>query len=973
MNRMKLKQVLPLLLWCLTSTVFAQKKKDEVLLPQPTPATGRIEGFKKVEESNRESIFYNIPVRSVGPTVMSGRVVDLEVDPQNPIHFYVAFASGGLWVTHNNGASFEPLFQDEIVMTIGDIAVDWEHGETIWLGSGENNSSRSSYSGCGIFKSTDLGKSWQPCGLTDSHHIGRIVIHPNDPSTVYLAALGHLYSSGDERGVYKTSDSGKTWVRSYETKSGVGAIDLVMDPLDPDHLFFASWEKSRSAWNFKESGASSGVYESKDAGKTWSLITGADSGFPMGDGVGRIGLDLYSSNGEKVLYVMLDNQFERPETEEVKKDTGLKKKDFESMKQQEFLSLSDSLLENFLRNNNFPERHTAISVKAMVRNGEIKPSAISDYLYDANDDLFSRPVIGAEVYAYDFSTKKWKRTHENFLDDVVYSYGYYFSQIRVHPENKNKLYIAGVPLLTSDDGGANWRQINPENVHGDHHALWINTELDGHIINGSDGGVQISYDDGKTFVNCNTPAVGQFYSVQVDNADPYNVYGGLQDNGVWVGPSTNKSDREWYQSGRYPYEFLMGGDGMQVEVDTRNNSTIYTGFQFGYYSRLSRSAGQERDIHPEHVLGETPLRWNWETPILLSKHQQDIFYICSNKVHRSLDKGETFETLSGDLTKGPVKGDVPYGTLTSMAESPLRFGWLMVGSDDGLVHLSVDNGYTWNNISTGLPANFWVSKVGFSSHKKERIYVSLNGYRFDHFEALIYQSEDLGKTWKLISGDLPKEPVNVVIEDPSSPNILYCGTDHGLYVSPDMGKSWDVMAAELPRVAVHDLVIQDRERDLVIGTHGRSIWIADIENMGALDSLKNTDAALFELKKVRRRNWGNSWNAWSDPAQPDFSFPCFLPANTQGCRIQIFYKDSLLVKELDLSSFRNGFNYVPCDFTVSESVATDLAKSMNQNRAKEDKEIVIEKSQDGKYYLPKGTYTVILKAQKDYRNVLIIE
>jgi photosystem II stability/assembly factor-like uncharacterized protein len=956
-----------------SSSGWSQKKVKEGTKPQPTSSQQRELGYKMREELDISSIFYNIPVRSIGPTVMSGRVVDVDVNPLNPAHFYVAYASGGLWVTHNNGTSFDPLFQNEIVMTIGDIAVDWEHGEIIWLGSGENNSSRSSYSGYGIFKSTDLGKTWEHCGLSDSHHIGRIILQPANPSVAYVAVLGHLYSDGNERGVYKTTDGGKTWNQSFATRAGVGAIDMVLDPSDESHLIVSTWEKSRAAWNFKESGAGSGVYESIDAGKNWTTITAQDSGFPNGEGVGRIGLAIYAYNGEKTLYAMLDNQFERPETEEEKRASGLKKKDFQRMSASDFELLPDSLLENFLRDNNFPEKHTAKSVKLQVKKGELKPSSLSDYLYDANDDLFSRPVIGAEVYKYDFTAKKWTRTHSEFLDDIIYSYGYYFSMIRVHPTNSKKMYIAGVPLLTSDDGGATWRQINPDNVHVDHHALWINPSLNGHLINGSDGGVQISYDDGKTFINCNTPSVGQFYSVQVDNADPYNVYGGLQDNGVWVGPSNNTPGRDWYQSGKYPFEFLMGGDGMQVEVDTRNNSTIYTGFQFGYYSRLSRTDGQEADIHPDHELGETPLRWNWETPILLSKHQQDIFYICSNKVHRSLNKGEQLETLSGDLTKGAVQGDVPYGTLTSISESPLRFGWLVVGSDDGLVHVSIDNGYTWQNISSGLPENFWVSKVVFSAHKKERIYVSLNGYRFDHFDALIYRSDDLGKTWTFISGGIPDEPVNVVIEDFASPNLLYCGTDHGLYASRDMGKTWGTLANELPRVAVHDLVIQERERDLVIGTHGRSIWIADIENTGSVDTLLLSEAVLFDPGSIRKRNWGNSWSVWAEPSKPDFYFPCFLPDSKTNEKIEVRYADSLLLHDIPLDGFHHGFNNVSYDLTISEVSAKELERLMNADKKSDDKEIKIEKSKDGKYYLPKGRFDITLIAQNRSKNVIVIE
>jgi len=938
---------------------LSQKKEASV---QATSSQIRQEGYKKRVQMESNGYISEGPVRCIGPTVMSGRVVDIEVDPKNPSHFYVAYASGGLWVTHNNGTTFDALFQNEMVMTIGDIAVDWNNGEIIWIGSGENNSSRSSYSGFGVYRSVDLGKSWKNLGLTESHHIGRIILHPENPAIAWVAVLGHLYSESPERGVYKTVDAGKTWNQYLDLGANTGAIDLAIDPNESSQLYCSTWGRTRMAWNFVESGSKSAIHQSMDGGVTWKNISTSETGFPNGEGVGRIGISTTRGNDGFHLYALLDNQFERPKSDEEKKDQGLKKSDFSQMTIEKFGTLNDSLLNKFLLDNNFPKEHTSATVKKQVKEGKLKPSALSDYLYDANSDLFDRPVIGAEVYKYNFESKTWLRTHADFLDDVFYSYGYYFSQIRVHPLIPQKLYIMGVPLLTSDDGGATWRGINPDNVHVDHHALWINPKIPGHIINGSDGGVQISYDDGKTFINCNTPAVGQFYSVQVDNEEPYNVYGGLQDNGVWVGPSDNKPGRDWYQSGKYPFEFLMGGDGMQVQVDTRNNNTVYTGYQFGNYERLNRKGDYQLTIHPAHTLGETPLRWNWQTPILLSKHQQDIFYICSNKVHRSLDRGENMETLSGDLTKGGRAGDVPYGTLTSISESPLRFGWLVVGSDDGLVHISRDNGYTWENISKGLPENFWVSRVVFSKHKIGRIYVALNGYRSDNFAAHIFRSDDFGKTWSTLSSSLPMEPVNVVIEDPRSENILYSGTDHGLYVSRDMGVSWRLLFEELPSVAIHDLVIQEREMDLVIGTHGRSIWIADIEHLAAMDTIDWEKPYVFSSKPIRKSNWGENWSKWLEPDLPDFYIPTFVPMSRNSFSIEVWYMDSIKLANVPTDNLKWGFRNFTYDLSITKENAELLVAILNKNLAKDEKPIEIKEVSNGKYYLAKGTYKILFKS-----------
>jgi hypothetical protein len=409
---------------------------------------------------------------------------------------------------------------------------------------------------------------------------------------------------------------------------------------------------------------------------------------------------------------------------------------------------------------------------------------------------------------------------------------------RLH--NPDKVFALGVTLHMSTDGGKTWKEIDKANVHADHHALWINPDRDSHIINGNDGGVNITYDDGATWFKANSPALGQYYAVTVDNARPYNVYGGMQDNGVWWGPSNNRESVNWHDTGDYPFKRIMGGDGMQVQVDTTDNLTTYTGFQFGNYSRLNRTnpRGTAKRITPRHELGEKPLRFNWQSPILLSPHNQQVLYFGSNKIYRSFNRGDTMIALSGDLTKGGREGDVPYGTLTTISESPKRFGLIYTGTDDGNIHISKDAGFSWQLISApkskglSLPQNLWVSRVAASAHKAERVYVSLNGYRYDDFSPYLFVSEDYGTTWTAIGKDLPAEPVNVVKEDPKNENIIYVGTDGGLYVSFNKGQSFMMWNKGMPKsIPVHDIAIQTRENEIVIGTHGRSIYIAKLDEV----------------------------------------------------------------------------------------------------------------------------------------------
>ena len=891
------------------------------------------------------SIIKNVSFSNIGPTIMSGRVADIDVNPNDPTEFYVGYASGGLWYTKNNGTSFKPVLDNSSTQNIGDIAVDWNKG-TIWVGTGEKNSSRSSYAGIGILKSDNQGLTWEHVGLLDSHHVSRIIINANNPEEVVVGVIGHLYSPNEERGVFKTIDGGKTWRKTLFIDSSTGIIDVVVAPENPNVMYAASWERERKAWNFDGDGNNSAIYKSTDAGDTWKNIS-VNNGFRNGNGVGRIGLSIYDEN---TVYAIHDSQFRRKSEKKEKKSlNGLKKEDFKKMSTEEFLALTDKNLNNYLRANRFQKKYSAKTVKNMVSKGTVKPIDLAKFLEDANSMLFDTPVEGAEVFITTNGGKKWSKTHNNQIDGLYYSYGYYFGEIRVDPQDKNTIYVLGVPILRSKDGGKTFTSIGKENVHSDHQALWINPRRKGHLVEGNDGGLNISYDDGAHWIKLNSPSVGQFYAIYADNQNPYNVYGGLQDNGVWTASHNAKMNNRWLQTGHNPYTSIMGGDGMQVQVDDRNPSIVYTGSQFGNYFRLDRDNGERTYIQPKHTLGEAPYRFNWQTPILLSKHNQDILYLGSNKLHRSLDKGDTWEAISNDLTTGGKKGNVAYGTLTTLSESPFQFGLLYTGSDDGYVHVSKNGGGSWERISNSFPKDLWVSRVIASQHKKERVYVTLNGYRSDDFTVYVYRSDDYGKTWENISNNIPASPVNVIREDSENPNLLYVGTDNGAYASFNQGKDWSSFQKGLPSVAIHDLVIQPSAKHLILGTHGRSLYKASIAPLQLMTSeVIAKEAHIFPISTIKKRStWGNSWGRWSSPFIPKSSIQYYLDSSRK-VTINIF-KDELLVASIVKDSDQ-GFNEAIYDLSFSEKGRKAYLKKFNKQSLKAAK--------NGTYFLPKGVYTV---------------
>ncbi|NGP76326.1 glycosyl hydrolase [Balneolaceae bacterium YR4-1] len=903
-------------------------------LVESTTTDQREQTVEQYQQMRQNSIFKEYPVRNVGPVVMSGRVTDIAVHEQRPSHFYVAYASGGVFETTNSGNTMSPIFDNQGSLTIGDIAISAANDDILWVGTGENNSSRSSYAGAGIYKSTDGGKNWNYAGLRGSQHIGRIVTHPDNEDVAWVASMGPLYSMNDVRGIYKTTDGGTNWQKSLTPPDSTGVIDLIIHPENPDILWATTWQRFRQAWNFQEAGEGSAIYKSTDGGESWNKVM---NGFPEGNFVGRIGIDVSHSNPD-ILYTFLDNQKET-KTKVEEEQEGLTQTDFLEMDKKDFQQLDDEELEKFLRDNGFPEKYTAARVKLDVQEGKYEPKALSEYLGDANAALFETDINGAEVYKSTDGGESWQMVNEYALDNIIFTYGYYFGEVRVSPTDPDELYIMGVPALKSTDGGATWKTIaENQPVHVDHHAMWIDPSDTDHILLGNDGGLYESHDGGINFIHHNVTPVGQFYTVDVDMEKPYNIYGGLQDNGVYTGPSTGSPDDNNY------WERLFGGDGMHVQVDPRNSDLVYTGFQFGNYFKIDRSANDYTRITPRHEVGEERYRYNWNTPVELSNHNADIVYFGTQKLNRSFDQGETWTPISPDLTNEKAdqqEGDVPYSTLTTIAESPLNFNVIWVGTDDGNVQLTRDGGNSWTNVSGNLPDHRWVSEVHASKHDQATAYVSLNGYRFDEFKTYVYKTTDYGKTWQSVKGDLPEDVANIIIQDPEVSDILYAGLDNGTFVSFNDGKNWHLLSG-IPNVASYTMLVHPRDLELVVATHGRSIYVSDVKPLHKVAENIEEPILGLEAAPVSFSNrWGSRSAPYRDINEPEVTWLYWIGnEDVQDNEVTITVRDSEnnVVKELsDTGSY--GFN------------------SFSWNLRTQDAAEGADNESDLKY-LGKGSYTI---------------
>jgi photosystem II stability/assembly factor-like uncharacterized protein len=783
-HRMAILGWLVLVSFSLTFARPAQKAVKPQRVQSTDPAL-RLTGFAAQLEMEKNSPFNKLKWSHIGPTNVSGRCTDIAVvEPKGKNYtIYVATASGGVWKTVNEGTTWEPIFDKQASTSIGDIALAPSNHDIIWVGTGEANIFRSSQAGIGIYKSTDAGKNWQPMGLAETYTIARIVIHPQNPDVVYVAAGGHEWTENAERGVYRTSDGGKTWEKILFVNQKTGAMDLAMDPSDPNTLYAATWQRIRFKWNdprnFPDYSGTS-IYKTTDGGKTWKPIV---NGLMEAKFRGRIGIDICRSK-PNVLYAFVDNY----------------------------------------------ELSTQPPPPMMPEDAYGRPS--------------SGRIKGATLYRSDDKGETWKLVGPTTPETIRImerhsgTYGWVFGQVRVDPNDENTVYIMGVPLSVTRDGGKTFQSWRRE-IHADHHGLWIDPDNSNYIVNVNDGGIVISYDGGKTWrkFTDNLPAC-QFFNLAYDMATPFHVYGSMQDHGSYRGEVRQRRDMmtqrptEGYEA--VAFEWAPGGEGSSHAIDPADPNIVYSARFYGSIQRtdmrLPRRDGTKR-LAPRAYPDEPPLRGQWIAPFIISPFNNETLYLGMQYVFRSTNQGDTWERISPDLTYNTASemGDIPYHTIFALSESPLQAGLIYAGTDDGKVHVTKDGGKTWSEIMAGLPYQKWVSRIVASAYDMKTVYMTQNGKRDDDFTPYIWKSVDFGKTWTSIVGNIPLGPVNVIREDPVDKNILYVGTDGGVYVTKDGGKTWNVVGGNLPMVYVHDLIIHPRDNIIVVATHGRGMWALDAE------------------------------------------------------------------------------------------------------------------------------------------------
>jgi len=749
--------------------------------------------FISLETANAQkvpdNIIDNIHFRAIGPTRQGGRYVEFSVVDKATKVIYAATASGGLWKTVNNGISWKSIFDNENIISIGAVEVDQSDTSVVWVGTGEANNSRSAYYGNGIYKSTNGGKSWTNMGLPNSGHIGRIRVDPNNSDIVYVAALGHLYSDNEERGVYKTTNGGKTWDKVLSVKrddgKDIGVVDLAMSPTNSNILFAAAYDKIRTPWTFNEGGHGSAIYKSINGGDSWSKLEG---GLPGGH-LGRIGIDIAPGDAN-VVYANVEN-------------INVEGISFEERK-----------------------RMLEIGIPLGRR----------------------QRVVGTEVYRSSNGGKTWAKVSPDD-ENIGGSPSYYYQQVRVDPNDSDHVYILGIRVWETKDAGKTWG--SPFRFGGDNHAMWIDPADSKHMLLGYDHGMGITYDGGKTWYHPDEIPLAQFYAVDVDMAHPYNVYGGLQDNGSVRGPSSKRRGT----IGLEDWERVGGGDGMFNAVDRTNNRILYNESQFGPIQRLDMLTGESTRIRSSNHSRRRDMRWNWNAPIVVSSHDSDVIYHAGNKVLKSEYRGEAWEEISGDLTDADsVKirgtGNIQYGTITALDESPINPDELWVGTDDGNVHVTVDGGENWTNLNDNIPNNpkYWVSRIEASAHNAGTAYLTYTGLRRDDFRPFVYKTTDFGETWTSITYGLSNAPVNVIREDHKNPNLLFLGNDLGVFASIDGGAHWSEFK-DLPTTPAYDMVIHPRENELVMASHGRGIFIADISALQGLNAeVMNKASHLFDIQ-----------------------------------------------------------------------------------------------------------------------------
>jgi photosystem II stability/assembly factor-like uncharacterized protein len=759
------------------------------------------------QTASLDDVLNALPMRNIGAFRTGAWVTAIDV-PESPAHdhlytIYAASRSGGLWKTMNGGITWDNITDGIGLEATGAVAIAPSDPNTVWVGGGDQANARSSISGKGVFKSTDAGKTWHSMGLPDSHHIARIVIHPKNPEVVYVAAIGHLFSKNEERGVFRTIDGGKNWKKVLYVNDGVGAVDLVINRKTPTQLFAAMYDKDRKPWQIVESGPESGLFRTDDAGEKWTELTG---GLPTGK-IGRIGVDIYQKN-PLILYALLENQ-------------------------------------NAASAPAGASASQARGAGAGAGAGQI--SAVSP---------LAQGIIGNELYRTDDGGKTWRKIEPNAPIRGGIAGGkapYSFNQLKIDPHNDQTVIVTSDSMYVTRDGGKTWGQDFFRGAFGDFRCMWWDEQDEQRIMLGSDGGVQFSNDGGKTTDYAPNLRVGEVYAIGVDMDDPYNVYGGLQDHDSWKGPSNGRmgfiSLEDWVTVGP--------GDGMYNVVDPTDSRWVYNTRELNAMGRMDQKTGIRTNIAPTRPAGQPRLRYNWIAPIAMSPFNPRVIYAGAQVLFRSLDRGGHWEEISPDLTTNdPAKvgNNVPFCTITTISESPLTAGLIWVGTDDGKVWVTKNHGGQWTDLTqaltaAGAPVDRWVSRVFASPHDPGTAFVSKNGFRNDDFTPYLYETTDYGQTWTKITANLPTGAINVVVQDRKNKNLLFIGTDMGVFVSIDGAASWTRFTSNLPTVAVHDLLIHPRENDLVLGTYGRGFWTGDISPLQDLTPETLTQSVhLFDIE-----------------------------------------------------------------------------------------------------------------------------
>ncbi|MFT5500725.1 MAG: photosystem II stability/assembly factor-like uncharacterized protein [Woeseiaceae bacterium] len=777
-------------------------------------------------------ILDKLEYREIGPTRQGGRVVSFAVDEDDPTTFFVAAGPGGVWKTENGGISFEAVFEQEAIASIGDIALAPGQPDIVWVGSGEANLRNSTYYGNGVYKSIDGGKSWRHMGLPESHHIGRILIHPENPDIVYVAAQGHLYSENAERGIYKTIDGGETWHKSLDVNidgRSIGATEIRLKPDNPDVLIAVTYDRQRMPWGFRTAGPGSGIYKSTDAGASWRKLT---NGLPDGM-LGKIGVDLYAGDSS-LLYATVDNanvSGESSASRWTQLQTGLP--------------------------------------------GEKEP-------------------IGHGIYRSEDSGENWHKVSAD--GESIGRRSNYYGQIIIDPNEADHLFVLSEIVQESHDRGKTWQQRI--RYGGDNHVLWINPADSRHLMMGYDYGMAITRDAGQNWYHPDELSMAQIYAVGVDQERPYNVYVGMQDFGSWKGKSTKK--------GRFPLRFedwqqVNGGDGFYNQVDPDDGRWLYSGSQFGHITRIDQKSGERKTIVEDFERG---YRYNWNTPLLISPHDKNVLFVGAQKLRRSSSRGDEWVDISEDLSKADASrfdgvGAVRFGTITSIDQSAIDENILWVGTDDGNVQLSQDGGRNWQLLNEHIPefSNDWVTRVIASRHDAATAYVTASGFHRDDFRPLVYRTTDFGRSWALIVNGIADESVNVLREDYNNPGLLFLGTDKAVYASIDSGKAWHKMNNGIPTIAVHDLVIHPRDNELVVGTHGRGVYITDVSPLQQLNtSILEKDAHLFNVEPTVQ---------WRMLGQPAVSAQNFSGGNDSFAVDIHYYLRERHPGDIRLSVFQN--------------------------------------------------------------------